>query len=46
MPFAIGGRLLLHSASRGNWTFIVAAVILVLIFRFWPAIVSWWERRR
>ncbi len=46
MPFALGQRLLLHHALRGGGIVVIVAVVAaVLLVRFWPAIVRWWETR-
>jgi hypothetical protein len=47
MPFALGQRLFLrHLFHGGGWIAIGAIVAIVLLLRFWPAIVDWLERRR
>jgi hypothetical protein len=45
MPFALGQRLLLHHASHGGLLLIVAVIAILLLVRFWPVIVSWFEQR-
>jgi hypothetical protein len=47
MPFALGERFLLRrSLHGGHWILILAAVAILLLIRFWPLIVAWFERRR
>ena len=46
IPFALGQRLLLrHAAHGGGVIIIVAIVAAVLLVRFWPTIVRWFENR-
>jgi hypothetical protein len=46
MPLALGQRLLAHQLFGRGAIFIVALVAIVLLVRFWPAIVAWLGRRR
>jgi hypothetical protein len=46
MPLAIGQRILLHHALRGGGIVLTLALVaIVLLIRFWPAIVRWWSTR-
>lgn len=46
MPEALGQRLLLHHALRGGSIVVTLAIaVAIVLIRFWPAIVRWWEDR-
>ncbi len=45
VPFALGQRLFVHHLFGRGIVGLIAVVAIVLLMRFWPVIVSWWERR-
>ena len=43
---ALGQRLFVHHLFRGGGIVpIIAIAAVVLLIRFWPVIVRWWENR-
>ncbi len=42
---ALGQRLLVHHIFGRGIIGLVAVVAIVLLMRFWPLIINWWERR-
>jgi hypothetical protein len=45
VPFALGQRLFVHHIFGRGVVGLIAVVAIVLLMRFWPLIVRWWERR-
>ncbi|MBS1861539.1 MAG: hypothetical protein JSS68_07480 [Actinobacteria bacterium] len=45
MPFALGQRLLLHQVFGRGILALVAIAAVILLIRFWPVILAWWQRR-
>ncbi len=49
MILALGRHLLFREIGRGGWVPVVAIVAIVLLIRFWPAVVErvgrWWGSR-
>jgi hypothetical protein len=45
VPFAFGQRLLVHHIFGRGIVGLIAVVAIVLLMRFWPLIINWWERR-
>jgi hypothetical protein len=45
VPFAFGQRLLVHHIFGRGIVGLIAVVAVILLMRFWPLIVRWWEHR-
>jgi hypothetical protein len=46
VPLALGQRLLLHRLAPGHGVVAILVVVVgVLLMRFWPLILRWWQRR-
>jgi hypothetical protein len=45
VPLALGQRLVLHQVFGRGVVALIAIAAVVLLIRFWPVIVAWWERR-
>ena len=45
MPLALGQRILLHHVFGGGLAGIAAVVAVVLLLRFWPLILRWFQTR-
>lgn len=46
MPLALGQRILVHHLFGRGIVGLIAVIAVVLLIRFWPVVVEWWERRR
>jgi hypothetical protein len=46
VPLALGQRLLFHHVFGGGLIAILAIVAILMLIRFWPVLVRWWETRR
>jgi hypothetical protein len=46
MPLALGQRLVLHHFFGHGIVALVAIAAAILLMRFWPLIVRWFENRR
>jgi hypothetical protein len=46
MPLALGRHLLFRQALGLGWIGIVALVAIVVLIKFWPAVVAWLGQRR
>ena len=45
MPYALGQRLFVHHVFGRGVVGLIAVVAIILLMRFWPLIVRWWEHR-
>jgi hypothetical protein len=45
VPLALGQRFAVHHLFGRGIVGIIALIAVVLLMRFWPLIVSWWQRR-
>jgi len=46
VPLALGQRLVLHHFFGHGIVALVAIAACILLMRFWPAILRWWQDRR
>ncbi|HJZ38717.1 MAG TPA: hypothetical protein VJ204_20770 [Solirubrobacterales bacterium] len=45
MPYALGQRLFVHHVFGRGVVGLIAVVAIILLMRFWPLIIRWWEHR-
>ncbi|HEY0280279.1 MAG TPA: hypothetical protein VGC32_18595 [Solirubrobacterales bacterium] len=45
MPLALGQRLLAHHVFGRGVVGLIAVILVIALMRFWPLVISWWERR-
>jgi hypothetical protein len=45
VPTALGQRLLFHHVLGGGIVTVLAIAAVILLIRFWPAILRWWQGR-
>ncbi|MBN9621451.1 MAG: hypothetical protein J0H06_00620 [Actinobacteria bacterium] len=46
MPLALGQRLFLHHVFGRGIVGLIAVAAIILLIRFWPVVLDWWQRRR
>jgi hypothetical protein len=45
VPYALGQRLFVHHVFGRGVVGLIAVVAIILLMRFWPLIIRWWEHR-